>query len=192
MSAPPAGLTIDAHHHLWDPARGDYPWMTGRFAPLRRAYAAEDLIPELDAGRVRATVVVQARADLRETRDLLGLTARHGFLAGVVGWVDLASAGAARQLEAFRAGPQGRRLVGVRHDAVHRRGRPAVRPVAAHLRLGLARLPAGRELPAGTHRRQARTRLDGTPAAGPRLRAERRRCLPARHSPAGSGRSGRP
>ena len=60
--------------------------------------------------------MVQARADVRETQDLLALTARHPFLAGVVGWVDLTSAQAARQLAALRTGYAGQRLVGVRHD----------------------------------------------------------------------------
>ena len=87
---PPTAVTVDAHHHLWDPDQGDYPWMTGRFAPLRRQYAAEQLIPELTAYGVHATVVVQVRAEEAETRDLLALTTRHRFLAGVVGWVDLA------------------------------------------------------------------------------------------------------
>ena len=109
-------MILDAHHHLWDPADGEYPWMTGRFAPLRRPYTAADLRPELTAHGVRATVVVQARAAVRETSDLLALTARHPFLAGVVGWVDLTSAQVARQLEALRTGYAGQRLVGVRHD----------------------------------------------------------------------------
>jgi L-fuconolactonase len=113
---PPTAVTVDAHHHLWDPDQGDYPWMTGRFAPLRRKYAAEQLIPELTAYGVHATVVVQVRADEAETRDLLALTTRHRFLAGVVGWVDLASAQVAKQIEALRSAPGGQRLVAVRHD----------------------------------------------------------------------------
>jgi L-fuconolactonase len=109
-------MMIDAHHHLWDPAQGNYPWMTGPFAPLRRLYTAADLRPELTAYGIQATVVVQARADVRETVDLLALTGRHPFLAGVVGWVDLTSARVARQLAALRTGYGGQRLVGVRHD----------------------------------------------------------------------------
>lgn len=110
------GVLIDAHHHLWDPAQGEYPWLTGRFAPLRREYTPADLVPELTAHDVLATVVVQVRADVRETVDLLALTTRHPFLAGVVGWVDLTSAQVGRQLEALRTGYAGQRLVGVRHD----------------------------------------------------------------------------
>jgi L-fuconolactonase len=113
---PPTGVTVDAHHHLWHPDQGDYPWMTGRFAPLRREYATGQLIPELIAHSVHATVVVQVRADSAETRDLLALTTRHRFLAGVVGWVDLASGQVAGQIEALRSGPGGQRLVALRHD----------------------------------------------------------------------------
>ena len=117
MTAPATAMTVDAHHHLWDPSQGEYPWMTGPFAPLRREYGPRHLIPELAAHQVRATVVVQVRADLSETRELLGLAARHEFIAGVVGWVDLTSRHVARQLADLRAGPGGQRLVGVRHNA---------------------------------------------------------------------------
>ena len=117
MTAPAAAVTVDAHHHLWDPSPGEYPWMTGPFAPLRREYGPEHLRPELAAHDVRGTVVVQVRADLSETRDLLGLAARHEFIAGVVGWVDLTSRHVSRQLADLRAGPGGQHLVGVRHNA---------------------------------------------------------------------------
>ena len=121
MTIPVTGLTVDAHHHLWDPARGEYPWMTGEFAPLRREYAPEHLRPELAAHHVQATVVVQVRADVGETRDLLELATRHRFLAGVVGWVDLTSRHVARRLAALRAGPGGQHLVGVRHNVADER-----------------------------------------------------------------------
>jgi L-fuconolactonase len=113
-------MILDAHHHLWDPAHGEYPWMTGRFAPLRRPYTAAGLLPELTAHGVAATVVVQARADVRETQDLLALTSRHPFLAGVVGWVDLTSAQVARQLG---LGGPARDLVRLRRPHRSRRGR---------------------------------------------------------------------
>ena len=55
---------VDAHHHLWDPEVGHYPWMTGDYAALRRRYDLDDLIPHLDVNDVAATFVVQVRADL--------------------------------------------------------------------------------------------------------------------------------
>jgi L-fuconolactonase len=116
VTAPVTAVTVDAHHHLWDPSQGEYPWMTGQFFPLRREYGPQHLRPELAAHDVRSTVVVQVRADVSETRDLLGLSTRCDFIAGVVGWVDLTSRQVARQLADLRAGPGGQRLVGVRHN----------------------------------------------------------------------------
>jgi L-fuconolactonase len=108
---------IDAHHHLWDPEQADYPWMTGRFAALRRRYGVEDLVPLLGAAGVDATVAVQARHELAETRSLLAAAAMPGSpIAGVVGWVDLTDPAVAGHLSSLRAEPGGERLVGIRHQ----------------------------------------------------------------------------
>lgn len=108
---------LDAHHHLWDPEVGDYPWMTGDFAALRRRYDFADLRPHLAANGVAATIVVQVRADLAETVDLLELASRTVEIVGVVGWVDLTSSNVAGQLDLLRTGVGGEHLVGVRHAA---------------------------------------------------------------------------
>jgi L-fuconolactonase len=109
-------VRVDAHHHFWDPARGDYPWMTGEAAALRRPFGPGDLAPLLRACGVERTVVVQARMDLAETRELLEIAADAGFVAGVVGWVDLAAPDVGDTLAALREGPGGTRLVGIRHQ----------------------------------------------------------------------------
>ncbi len=106
---------VDAHHHLWDPDVGEYPWMTGDFAVLRRRYDFDDLQPHLAANDVAATIVVQVRADLDETADLLELCSRTTSIVGVVGWVDLTSPDVGTQIDALRAGPGGEHLVGLRH-----------------------------------------------------------------------------
>ena len=82
---------VDAHHHLWDPDAGEYPWMTGEFAVLRRRYDLEDLRPHLLANDVSATIVVQVRADAAETAELLELSSCATVMVGVVGWADLTS-----------------------------------------------------------------------------------------------------
>lgn len=82
-------VVVDAHQHFWDPARADYPWMTDEVAALRRRFGPEDLEPLLVANGVSGTVVVQARQDVAETRELLALATETPFLLGVVGWVDL-------------------------------------------------------------------------------------------------------
>ncbi|WP_029112363.1 amidohydrolase [Mycobacterium sp. URHB0044] len=106
---------VDAHHHLWDPDVGEYPWMTGDFAVLRRRYDFDDLEPHLVANDVTATIAVQVRADLDETADLLELCSRTTAIVGVVGWVDLTSPRVGAQIDALRAGPGGTHLVGLRH-----------------------------------------------------------------------------
>ncbi len=115
---------VDAHHHFWDPATATYPWMTEAVAPLRRRFDADVLRPELARVGVRGTVVVQARHSLDETRELLETAEATDFVKGVVGWVDLTDPGIADVLAATLAGPNGRWLVGIRHQ-VHDEADPS-------------------------------------------------------------------
>jgi L-fuconolactonase len=108
--------TVDAHHHFWDPATADYPWLTDDLAPIRRAFGPTDLAPLLRESRIDQTVVVQTRSSHDETRDFLATAAAHPFIAGVVGWVDLTEPSVGDDLAALRAGPGGDRLVGIRHQ----------------------------------------------------------------------------
>ena len=80
-------MIVDSHQHFWDPADADYPWMTDEVAPIRRPYMPWDLRPLLAEAGVDYTVVVQARSDLEETRELLRLAAGTDFVASsVVRW----------------------------------------------------------------------------------------------------------
>ncbi len=114
--SPGRAMVVDAHHHFWDPARADYPWMTGEAAALRRPYGPADLEPHLRACGVDRTIVVQARMDVAETRELLAIAAGTDFVAGVVGWVDLAGPDVGAALRRLRSAPGGSRLVGIRHQ----------------------------------------------------------------------------
>jgi L-fuconolactonase len=108
---------VDAHHHLWDPAERDYPWMTGPAARLCRRHDLNDLRRVIGPACVTTTVVVQAVSDLGETAQLLATAAAsEGLIAGVVGWADLTAPDLAEQLAEVRAGSGGERLVGVRHQ----------------------------------------------------------------------------
>ena len=64
---------IDAHHHFWDPETTEYPWLTDELAAIRRRFGPEDLSPNLVLAGVEATVLVQTRSDLDETREFLGI-----------------------------------------------------------------------------------------------------------------------
>jgi L-fuconolactonase len=154
-------VIVDAHQHFWDPARADYPWMTD--GPLRRRFGPEHLAPLLREHGVAGTVVVQARHELAETRELLALAAATPFVLGVVGWVDLTG-----DVRAQLAGLEGP-LVGVRH-LTHDEPDPrwllrddVQRGLAAVAAAGLAfdLLVRERELPAAveTARRRPELRL---------------------------------
>jgi len=103
---------IDTHQHFWryDPA--EYEWIDDSMAALRRDFLPPDAERDMTASRVDASVAVQARQTLEETRWLLELADRHPFIAGVVGWVDLQAPDVDADLERLTRHP---RLVGVRH-----------------------------------------------------------------------------
>ncbi len=83
---------IDAHHHLWSLARGDYGWLTAELAPIHRDFAMRDLAPLLAHAGVTATVLVQAAPTVAETRFLLEVASGSGgVVKGVVGWIDCAT-----------------------------------------------------------------------------------------------------
>ena len=107
---------IDSHHHFFDPAARDYPWMTGNASPLRRRFGPDDLQPLLTAMGVEATVLVQTVGEVTETREFLATAAVTPYIAGVVGWVDLTASDVAETLAALKAGPGGEYLVGIRHQ----------------------------------------------------------------------------
>jgi L-fuconolactonase len=109
-------LVVDAHHHFWDPARHDYPWMSDDLAPIRRRYAPDDLRPLVAAAGVDRTVVVQTISSLDETREFLAIAAETEYVAGVVGWVDLTDPSVGKMIAELRAGHGGTHLVGVRHQ----------------------------------------------------------------------------
>jgi L-fuconolactonase len=79
---------------------------------LRRDFLPVDAQREMAAADVHASIAVQARQTVEETRWLLELAEQHPFIAGVVGWVDLQAPDVDEQLDYLSRYP---RLVGVRH-----------------------------------------------------------------------------
>jgi L-fuconolactonase len=99
---------VDAHQHFWQPARGDYTWLAGddvALAPLRRDFLPDELAPLLQANGVARTVLVQAADSVAETAFMLALAARHEFIGGVVGWVDLSDPDAASAIDRLAEEP---------------------------------------------------------------------------------------
>ncbi|MCC5869243.1 MAG: amidohydrolase family protein [Gammaproteobacteria bacterium] len=106
-------MIVDAHQHFWSLQRPDYTWLTPELAPLYRDYLPQDLQPLLAASGVQQTVLVQAAATEAETRYLCELAGQCGFVAGIVGWVDMARDDFAARLEALGSSAAGR-LKGIR------------------------------------------------------------------------------
>ncbi|MFO0911105.1 MAG: amidohydrolase family protein, partial [Isosphaeraceae bacterium] len=105
---------VDSHQHFWDLSQPfNYDWLKQPdLEPIRRNFLPEDLRPLMRQTGVARSIVVQTQHDLRENDWALNLAAQHDWIAGVVGWVDLASPDCESQVRAARSNPK---FVGVRH-----------------------------------------------------------------------------
>lgn len=97
-------MRVDAHHHVWSLARGDYAWITPQLAPIHRDFDLADYAAVAPPGMV--SVLVQAAPTVAETRFLLDVARNSGGRArAVVGWVDLDRDDAIDALTALAADP---------------------------------------------------------------------------------------
>jgi len=105
---------IDAHQHFWQlDLPFDYAWLESPdHAKIHRHFLPVDLKPHLDSCQIGESIFVQTQHNLDETRWGFSLADHNEFVAGVVGWVDLASEDCEDQLLEFKTHPS---FVGVRH-----------------------------------------------------------------------------
>jgi L-fuconolactonase len=94
-------MVIDAHQHFWRLADRQGEWPPASLAPLYRDFAPVDLLPVLQRCGIGGTVLVQSLPTPQDTAFLLDLAARHAFVRGVVGWVDMKASDAAAQIAAL-------------------------------------------------------------------------------------------
>ena len=104
-------MTVDAHFHCWQLARGDYGWLTPALAPIYRDVAVSDWQAQSAPHGVTGGVLVQAAPTEAETAFLLAQADVHPAVLGVVGWVDLAAGDAPARIEKVACHP---RLKGLR------------------------------------------------------------------------------
>jgi L-fuconolactonase len=137
----PVEARVDAHHHVWRLARGDYGWLTPALAPIHRDFALDDLRPLLREAGIGATVLVQAAPTEAETQFLLATAnASGGLVQGVVGWVDCAAADAVARLTLLARDPLLKSVRPMLQDIYDPEWilRPEIQPAIASLpRLGL-------------------------------------------------------
>lgn len=92
-------MRIDAHQHYWSLAWGGYAWLGPARPVINRDFLPGDLAPLLAHNGVDQSVVVQSIPTLAETEFLLTLAENEATIAGIVGWVDLASSSVLDDLE---------------------------------------------------------------------------------------------
>ncbi|MDQ1547956.1 MAG: L-fuconolactonase [Actinomycetota bacterium] len=108
-----AGTIVDAHQHVWDPARARYDWLGPELAPIDRAMSFAELKPSLASAGVDATVLVQSADNDEDTRLMLDVAAANPEIVAVVAYAPLGRpADAAATLESFRDNSL---IVGVRN-----------------------------------------------------------------------------
>jgi len=96
-------MRIDAHHHLWTLARGDYGWLTPDLEPIYRDFTLADLAPHLAAAGIAGTILVQAAPTEAETLFLLDIAGSAEAVRGVVGWTNFDATDAEARIEALAA-----------------------------------------------------------------------------------------
>jgi predicted TIM-barrel fold metal-dependent hydrolase len=125
INLPPELEWIDAHYHLWDLSRIEYPWLLakgearffGQPDPIRKNYLVSDYHNDT-AGQVSRSVHIQVGAgegfELKETEFIneCSLLTGGSFPTAAVVAIDLGKQDVEAQLEAHRAFPVAR---GVRH-----------------------------------------------------------------------------
>jgi L-fuconolactonase len=94
-------MRIDAHHHFWQLARGDYGWLTPALAPIYRDFELRDLLPLLGAAGIEGTILVQAAPTEAEALFLLDIAETADVVRGVVGWADFDAADAVARIDAL-------------------------------------------------------------------------------------------
>ncbi|MDU2239701.1 MAG: amidohydrolase family protein [Paenibacillus sp.] len=99
-------MRIDAHQHFWKIERNDYGWITPELPVLFRDYGPSDLEPHLRKHGIGKSILVQAAPTLEETEFILELSEQADFIAGVVGWMDLADSSYRKQYERFCQHPK--------------------------------------------------------------------------------------
>jgi len=103
--------SIDAHHHFWHPARGDYGWMPKDDPVLSHHYSPAEMAEALESTGVQRTVLVQAAPTVAESEYLLGIADATPHVAAVVGWIDFEDPTQIHALTRLAAHPK---FVGVR------------------------------------------------------------------------------
>ena len=99
-------MTVDAHFHIWQPARGDYGWLTPALGAIHRDVSVAHWQAQAAPLGVRGGVLVQAAPTEGETQFLLAAADAEPAVLGVVGWVDMLALDAPQRIAAVARHPK--------------------------------------------------------------------------------------
>lgn len=106
-------MIVDAHLHVWDLERAQYPWLTPEIGDLYRSIGFDEIAPVLRERGIDGAVLVQASYEADDTTVMLAAAADHPEIVGIVAWSPLDDPDRLRaDLDRFTAEPL---IVGVRN-----------------------------------------------------------------------------
>ena len=105
-------MIIDAHQHVWDLSRAEYPWLDAGAAPIDRTMELDEIMPAMRRVGVGATVLVQSADNEGDTANMLRVADAHPEVVAVVAWVPLDQPDRAAEMLARLRGDD--RVVGIR------------------------------------------------------------------------------
>jgi L-fuconolactonase len=111
-------MRIDSHHHLWDLAISQRPWLAGEvLAGISRTFSMDDFYKERASAGIDQSILVQTISEYDEMKEFFAVAAEHESVVGVVAWIDMSSADCFQHLEKYLDLPGADRLVGIRDGA---------------------------------------------------------------------------
>jgi L-fuconolactonase len=105
-------LRIDSHQHFWNYDPVKHAWINDDMEIIKQDFLPEDLEPILHEYGFSGCISVQADQTEEENTMLLNHAAKHGFIKGVVGWIDLKADNIEERLAYYK---QFDKLKGFRH-----------------------------------------------------------------------------
>src|ERR1044071_8391549 len=80
---------IDAHVHIWDLKKAEYPWLHGDLSILNQNWSIEQISDERKEAGVTEGVLVQASSNKEDTDLMLETAYATNWITGVVAWLPL-------------------------------------------------------------------------------------------------------
>lgn len=100
-----SSIKIDAHHHIWNPSRGDYPWMDSAPEILQSTFGPSEFTKETKGSGISKSIMVQAAPTLAESEYMIEQAENMPEVAAIVGWVNLNSSNASVSIERLFENP---------------------------------------------------------------------------------------